>query len=149
MPFHEEAEFSASAAEGSHRPAPSASPSRRPSRDAALPAEIAFLREAGLDPSVLAQATHEARALGVTPDAALLAGRHLAEDDFCCALARHCRLPSLTRGAALAPGLDYASAAKAGIAPLQRWPGGPRWIVAPRGAAIASLPSGSTAARWC
>ena len=72
-------------------------------------------------------------------DAALLAQRAVGEDEFYRALARHLGTAFVTHGAQVAPGIDIAAASAAGMAPLTRWPGGPRWIIAPRGRAITQL----------
>lgn len=114
----------------------------RPRRDrepVPLDPTIGFLASSGLHPARLTQAQEEARRLGVTADAALLASGALTADGFYRALARRIGAAFVTGGVRIAPGTNYAMAAAAGSAPLQRWPGGPRWLMAPRGRAIAAL----------
>ncbi len=139
----EREKFDAPARQGSR--GESAFPRSRPlkarrDRDAAaLDPTIGFLASSGLHPATLAAATAQARQLGVTADAALLATGAVSEDDFYRAFARHIGASFVTSGVRLAPGLDHASAVTAGVAPLHRWPGGPRFLAAPRGAAIAAF----------
>ena len=110
-------------------------------RTPASPApEIAFLASSGIHPAILVRKSAEARRLGVSADAALLAERIVDDAGFYRALARHFGAPFSERDLRLAPGLDSATAAIAGVAPLERWPGGPRWVFAPRGRQIADLP---------
>lgn len=111
---------------------------RRGGETPGLDGAIAFLA-GSLDPAALANGHQEATRLGVTADAALLAARVIDDEGFYRALARRLGLSFVKQDVRLAPGLDLASAAQAGIAPLQRWPGGPRWIIAPRGRDIAGL----------
>ena len=112
----------------------------RARQEAVLPdPTIGYLAAGGLPLAVLARASEDARRLDVSADAALLATGTVGEDDVYRALARHVGAAFVTGGVRIAPGTDYAAAATAGIAPLQRWPGGPRWLIAPRGAAIRAL----------
>lgn len=114
---------------------------RQSERNPVSPApEIAFLASGGLHPTVLAEASAQAGRLGVTADAALLSMRIISDEDFYRALARHLGVPFSTSDLRLAPGLDTASAAIAAIAPLARWPGGPRWVFALRGRQLSDLP---------
>ena len=131
--------------DASHGDAPAArarASSRHQGRAPATPApEVAFLASSGLHPATLAGAGVDAQRLGVTADAALLAGRGLAEDAFYRALARHVGAAFSMRDMRVAPGCDGPVAAEAGVAPLQRGPGGPRWLIAPRGRQVAKLAS--------
>lgn len=103
---------------------------------AAVAPELAFLHSA--PPAALKRAGAEACWLGVTADRALLAGRAMDEDDFYRALAGRLGAPFVATGARLNDDFDYAAAARAGVAPLARG-GARRWLVAPRGKAIAAL----------
>ncbi|MDE2578654.1 MAG: glycosyltransferase [Hyphomicrobiales bacterium] len=101
--------------------------------------EISFLLSLGVDPRLLARAAEEARRTGVSPEAALIAARGpLDEDTFYRGLADFAGMPFIARAAALPPDLDYGAAQAAGLAPLTGC-GGRRWLLAPRGRAIAAL----------
>ncbi len=100
---------------------------------------VSFLAAQGIDPGTLERASRQARRLGVSDDAALLAQRAIGEDDFYRALARHLGMAFMSRDARIAPGTDIAAASAGGAARLSRWPGAPRWILAPRGRAIREL----------
>ena len=115
---------------------------RREREPAAADPSIAFLARSGFPPAAIARATAQAQATAISADRALLAAREIDADDFYRVLARRSGMAFVTAGARIAPGIDLAAAARAGIAPLARWPGGPRWIVAPSGDDIARM------ARW-
>ncbi len=100
--------------------------------------ELAFLAETGALDAALLQASAEARWLGVTADRALLAARVVDEDAFYRALARRIAAPFIVGGARLRDDVDYVAAARAGVAPLAQG-GAARWLMAPRGRAIAAL----------
>ena len=128
------------------RVAESAAPAAKPSagaRDEATDrryaAERQILAEIGVPASLLARATSEARRLGVSVDAALLASRVVSEDQFYRAVARRLGAPFVTQGARLDARVDYGTAAAIGVAPVEAGAGGRRWLVAPRGRALAAL----------
>ena len=132
--------FAASEDGASHARKDTARPKpRRAERVVAPDGTASFLATQGLSPLTLDRASQQARHLGVSDDAALLAQRAVGEDDFYRALARHLGTAFVSRGARIAPGVDIAAASGGGAAPLQRWPGAPRWILAPRGRAIREL----------
>ncbi len=116
---------------------PSSGPA--PARGAqSFPAEIGFLLHYGIAPSVLAAAAADARAQGVTPDAAILTGGKVSEYHFYRSLARHLRLTFVDGQVALGPAMRYPQSINTGLAPLPHH-AGQAFLAAPRGAAIAYL----------
>ena len=113
--------------------------SRRRSEASRLAAEAGALIEIGVPESLVQRAVDEARRLGVSVDAALLASRALDEDALYRALAERLGAPFVQRDVLVDPSTDYAAAAAAGVAPLRAGAAGRRWLVAPRGRAIAAL----------
>lgn len=101
--------------------------------------ETAALLDLGVPAPLVARAAAEARWLGLSPDAALLASRRIDEDSFYRSLAERLGVPFVTRPVALDGEVDYAAASAAGAAALARPVNGLRWLVAPRGRAIATL----------
>lgn len=103
--------------------------------------ERRLLSDLGLPVGLVTFAASEARRLGVTMDAALLAGRFVDEESLYRALARRLGLP-FAADAVLAPVEDYAAAATVGLAQLAPGAeGGARWLAAPRGRALTAFAS--------
>lgn len=95
-----------------------------------------MLAELGLPSRLVAQAEAEARRLGVTMDAAILAARLVDEESLYRALARRLGLP-FAADATLSPVDDYEAAAAAGLAQVAPGSAGSiRWLAAPRGRAF-------------
>ena len=102
--------------------------------------EARILSEIGVPPALVARATADARWLGVSVDAALLASRALDEEALYRALALRLGVPFVTQGAVLDAGLDYSAASAFGVAPVVAGaPPGVRWLAAPRGRALAAF----------
>ena len=79
---------------------------------------IGYLAAGGLPPAVLARASEDARRLGVSADAALLATGMVGEDDIYRALARHVGAAFVTK--------RRTDRRQAPITPPPRRPGSPR-----------------------
>jgi cellulose synthase/poly-beta-1,6-N-acetylglucosamine synthase-like glycosyltransferase len=110
-------------------------PKRRPDL---LPIELTFLSAYGVAPAVLFSAAGRALAQAIAPEAALLAEGVVAEAFYYRSLA-HCLGVAFVDGApALAGGIRYPQSIQAGFVPLAE-KGGPRWLAAPQGAALAGL----------
>ncbi len=103
--------------------------------------ERRLLLDLGLSSGLVGVAASEARRLGVTTDAALLACRLLDEESLYRALARRLGLPFVA-DAALAPLDNYSAAAAVGLAQLAPGAeGAARWLAAPRGRALTAFAS--------
>lgn len=102
----------------------------------ALPAEIAFLEEAGVARETLQRAAMLARRQGVYADEALLAEGLLDGQLFYRALAAHLGVAFL-EDAAVAPGCDVSAALREGYAPLRGATPQLKWLFAPTGAGVA------------
>ncbi|MBB4196901.1 cellulose synthase/poly-beta-1,6-N-acetylglucosamine synthase-like glycosyltransferase [Rhodoblastus sphagnicola] len=105
----------------------------------ALPAEIAFLAEAGVDQGVLIWAARRARCQGVGADELLIAEGLIEEDAYYRALARRLNCPCLEGAAALAPGFDYRAALRASVARADPDRESFDWILSPRGKQVRDL----------
>jgi hypothetical protein len=103
-----------------------------------LPADIAFLEGRGVAGHVLRRAARRARETGEPAATALLANGWCAPETFYSALADRIGVPYLGR-VAVAAGTRPASALAVGMAPLEPCFGLPRFVAAPRGAAIGAL----------
>ena len=124
----------------SRAPARPASASRRADVARRYEREARILSDIGVSPVLVARAAAQARWLGVPVDAALLASRALDEETLYRALARRLGVPFVTHGVLLDPALDYAAASSFGVAPVVSGaPPGVRWLVAPRGRALAAF----------
>lgn len=104
----------------------------------ALPVELTFLSIYGASSDVLIGAVLQARAQGVSPDAALLASGAMSESFFYRSLAHYLGVIFLDGEARLGPGARYPHCIYAGMAPLAG-DLGPEWLLAPRGAALVEL----------
>ncbi|WOJ91263.1 glycosyltransferase [Methylocapsa polymorpha] len=103
-----------------------------------LPIELSFLSADGAAPAALVAAQAQARAQGITPEAALLARGAIDETSYYQSLARHLGVIFIDREIALGASARYPHSIHAGIAPLGG-DSGPRWLAAPPGAALADL----------
>ena len=104
----------------------------------ALPTEIAFLAAYGMTPGVLLAAAQTARHQGVSAEAVLLGEAHMTPQAYYQALARHCGAGFVAGDAELAGTGGFAQAVHAGAAEIVTARGA-RWLLAPRGAAIAAI----------
>jgi hypothetical protein len=109
----------------------------RPAREGGVAAEIAFLGLYGMPPGPLLAATAAARR-GLSADQVLLADGPVREDGFYRLLARHLGAPYFRADMKIAA-CDPAAAAAAGMAPLAPNSEGLRYVLAPRGRALALL----------
>lgn len=110
---------------------------------APLAAELSFLLDQGVAPSLLRQAMDIARDAGVEPAEALLAHGLLDEDSFYRALAGATRLPFLARPVA-GPGAEFPASIEAGLIPLEAAHEPLRFAHAPKGLQVAKLLSASS-----
>ncbi len=102
----------------------------------ALPVEIGFLAHHGHSPEALRQAAILARFARVPADEFLLRHGFVKEEEFYRALAAELGMPYLA-APHLSPSVPYPDSILAGLAPLNRAPGG--FVMAPRGALLARL----------
>ncbi|WP_349368086.1 glycosyltransferase family 2 protein [Salinarimonas sp.] len=103
-----------------------------------LPLDIAFLAGRGIASGDLRRAARRARETGEPAATALLANGWCAPETFYSALADEIGAAYLGR-VAVAAGTRPVTALDVGMAPLEPCPGLPRFVAAPRGAAIAAL----------
>lgn len=111
---------------------------RAASNPPSLPPEIAFLAAFGVDPGILLKIARQASEEGVPADSVLLGEGLVDEASFYRALARHCGVRFHDGPAPVVSRMPFPEAVHAGaleIVPLS----GPRWLLAPRGKAIARL----------
>ncbi len=113
-------------------------PSAQPRSTQNWPLQIAFLAQEGLAPEILTAAAAIAKTQGVSAEAALLATGLISETRYYRALARHLGVYFIDGTVAIAPLAQYPQAIHAGVAPLDH-PDHSAFIVAPRGASIATL----------
>ena len=104
----------------------------------ALPAEIGFLTAYGVAPGLLLACAHRARLLGVSADSILLGEGLMQESDYYKALARHCKTAYIENIVRLGGASCYPQAIHAGVADIAGCHRA-RWLLAPRGAAIAHV----------
>ena len=103
-----------------------------------LPTEIGFLVHYGIAPGVLMAAAATARARGATAEAILFAEGKVSEYHFYRSLARYLRLAFVEGGVTLGSAARGHQSFKAGLVPLAG-SGGPAFLTAPRGKAVALL----------
>ena len=111
----------------------------------ALPAEIGFLAAYGLAPGLLLACAQQARLLGISAESVLLGEGLMQEADYYKALARHCKIAYLDRDVRLGGASHYPQAVHAGVADIAGFHQA-RWLLAPRGTAIARVIQAARAA---
>lgn len=104
-----------------------------------LPAEIAFLADAGVPTTLLHYAVQLARRQGVSPDEALLGEGLVEEEVFYRALAEYLHADFLSGESEIDRPDDVMLAASRGFARLAPNPEGLIWLFAPQGEAIVRL----------